>query len=104
MLIMLFQNFRELICYSLGKIPCLDKGRPQVIAALMDQMVRQAVIYGTLYCISCQKLFKFFINKGLWEIEESFKIIKSEFKARPVFVKTEDQFIWSCRVLLSHLL
>lgn len=30
------------------------------------------------------------IYKGLWEIEESFKIIKSEFKARPVYVKTED--------------
>lgn len=30
------------------------------------------------------------IYKGLWEIEESFKIIKSEFRARPVFVKTED--------------
>lgn len=28
------------------------------------------------------------IYKGLWEIEESFKIIKSEFGARPVFVKT----------------
>jgi hypothetical protein len=26
------------------------------------------------------------IYKGLWEIEESFKIIKSEFKARPVYV------------------
>ena len=30
------------------------------------------------------------IYKGLWEIEESFKIIKSEFKARPVFVKKPD--------------
>ena len=30
------------------------------------------------------------IYKGLWEIEESFKIIKSEFKTRPVYVKTED--------------
>lgn len=29
------------------------------------------------------------IYKGLWEIEESFKIIKSEFKTRPVFVSTE---------------
>lgn len=29
------------------------------------------------------------IYKGLWEIEESFRIIKSEFKARPVYVKTE---------------
>lgn len=30
------------------------------------------------------------IYKGLWEIEESFKIIKSEFKTRPVFVSKED--------------
>lgn len=29
------------------------------------------------------------IYKGLWEIEESFKIIKSEFRARPVFVSTD---------------
>lgn len=28
------------------------------------------------------------IYKGLWEIEESFKIIKSEFQTRPVFVST----------------
>lgn len=30
------------------------------------------------------------LYKGLWEIEESFKIIKSEFKTRPVFVSTEE--------------
>ena len=30
------------------------------------------------------------IYGGLWEIEESFKIIKSEFKARPVFVKKDE--------------
>lgn len=30
------------------------------------------------------------IYKGLWEIEESFKIIKSEFKARPIFVKKDE--------------
>jgi transposase len=30
------------------------------------------------------------IYKGLWEIEESFKIMKSEFKARPVYVKTDE--------------
>ena len=28
--------------------------------------------------------------RGLWEIEESFQIIKHEFKARPVFVKLKD--------------
>jgi len=32
------------------------------------------------------------IYKGLWEIEESFKIIKSEFKARPVYV-TKDEHV-----------
>lgn len=30
------------------------------------------------------------IYKGLWEIEDSFKIIKSEFKARPVYVKKDE--------------
>jgi hypothetical protein len=30
------------------------------------------------------------IYKGLWEIEESFKIIKSEFKARPIYVSDDD--------------
>jgi len=30
------------------------------------------------------------IYKGLWEIEESFRIIKSEFRARPVFLKLEE--------------
>lgn len=29
------------------------------------------------------------IYKGLWEIEESFKIIKSEFKARPIYVRKD---------------
>ena len=28
---------------------------------------------------------------GLWEIEESFQIMKHEFKARPVFVKFKDR-------------
>jgi transposase len=30
------------------------------------------------------------IYKGLWEIEESFKIIKSEFKTRPIYVKLDE--------------
>lgn len=31
------------------------------------------------------------INKGRWEIEESFRIMKSEFKARPVYLSREDR-------------
>jgi transposase len=30
------------------------------------------------------------IYKGLWEIEESFKIIKSEFRARPIYLRIEN--------------
>ena len=30
------------------------------------------------------------IYRGLWEIEESFKIIKSEFSARPIYLRTEN--------------
>jgi len=30
------------------------------------------------------------IYRGLWEIEESFKVIKSEFKARPVYLRLEN--------------
>ncbi len=31
------------------------------------------------------------INKQPWEIEENFRIMKSEFEARPVFVRREDR-------------
>jgi len=31
------------------------------------------------------------INKGRWEIEESFRVMKSDFDARPVFVSREDR-------------
>ena len=31
------------------------------------------------------------VNKGRWEIEESFRIMKSEFKARPVFLSRDDR-------------
>ena len=31
------------------------------------------------------------INKGRWEIEESFRIMKTEFSARPVYVSREDR-------------
>lgn len=30
------------------------------------------------------------IYRGLWQIEESFKIIKSEFRARPIYLRTEN--------------
>ena len=44
------------------------------------------------------------IYKGLWEIEESFKIIKSEFKTRPVFVSTEEHLQAHFLICFSTLL
>ena len=31
------------------------------------------------------------VNKRRWEIEESFRILKSEFKARPIYLKNDDR-------------
>lgn len=31
------------------------------------------------------------VNQGRWEIEESFRIMKSEFEARPVYLKRDDR-------------
>ena len=31
------------------------------------------------------------VNKRRWEIEESFRILKSEFKSRPVYLKNDDR-------------
>lgn len=33
------------------------------------------------------------INKGRWEIEESFRIMKTEFQARPVFLKKDNRIL-----------
>ena len=33
------------------------------------------------------------VSKGRWEIEESFRIMKSEFKARPVYLRLENRII-----------
>lgn len=33
------------------------------------------------------------INQGRWEIEESFRIMKSEFKARPVYLSRDDRIV-----------
>ena len=49
------------------------------------------------------------INKRRWEIEENFRIMKSEFEARPVFVRREDRIkahFLTCyiRLMVYHLL
>lgn len=46
--------------------------------------------YGTCTNLEAKPSEIIKINKGRWEIEECFRIMKSEFKARPVFLSTEN--------------
>ena len=65
------------------------------ILSLNEAKVQQEELYDGYYSIVTSEMRLSDseirgIYKGLWEIEESFRIIKSEFKARPVYVKTDD--------------
>ena len=44
------------------------------------------------------------INRRRWEIEENFRIIKTEFEARPVFVRREDSIKAHCLTCYISLL
>ena len=52
-------------------------------------------LYDGLYAVctnlenSVEDIIK--VNHNRWEIEESFKIMKTEFKSRPVFLSREDR-------------
>lgn len=66
-----------------------------LVLSLNEARIREEEKYDGYYSIvtSEKNLFDTEIRdiyKGLWEIEESFKIIKSEFKARPVYVKKDE--------------
>ena len=65
----------------------------QILSLNQDQIDKEAQ-YDGFYGISTnleipiEEIIK--INKGRWEIEETFRIMKTDFKARPVFVSTEE--------------
>lgn len=59
-----------------------------------EQRVEEERVYDGFYCIAtnlegpAQDIIK--VNKRRWEIEESFKILKSEFQSRPVYLTLEE--------------
>ena len=63
--------------------------------SLNTDRIEQEKIYDGLYSVctnledGVEEIIK--INKRRWEIEESFRIMKSEFKARPVFLSNKDR-------------
>lgn len=63
--------------------------------SLNQDKINEEAKYDGLYGVctnledSVEEIIK--INKGRWEIEESFRIMKSEFDARPVYLSREDR-------------
>ena len=62
---------------------------------LNQEKINDEALYDGLYAVctnledDASEIIK--INKKRWEIEESFRIMKSEFKARPVYLSREDR-------------
>lgn len=65
------------------------------VCSLNADKINQEEQYDGLYAVTTNledKVHKIIeINKRRWEIEESFRIMKTEFKARPVYLQREDR-------------
>ena len=65
------------------------------IYELDEERIREEAMYDGFYAVitnldgDVKEIIN--INKRRWEIEENFRIMKSEFEARPVFVRREDR-------------
>lgn len=81
----------------LSKISCTKDGEiaTQTIYGLNMEAVEKEAQYDGFYAV-CTNLSDdvsaiVAVNKRRWEIEECFRIMKSEFKARPVFVNRDER-------------
>lgn len=67
----------------------------QALYALDEERIREEAMYDGFYAIVTNleddpsEIIK--INKRRWEIEENFRIMKSDFEARPVYVQRDDR-------------
>lgn len=67
------------------------------ILSLNTNQIEKERIYDRFYGVctnledNAEKIIK--VNQRRWEIEESFRIMKSEFKARPVYLSRDDRII-----------
>ncbi|MDO5557828.1 MAG: IS1634 family transposase [Clostridia bacterium] len=67
------------------------------ILSLNTQQIEKEQIYDGFYGVctnledNAEEIIK--VNQRRWEIEESFRIMKSEFKARPVYLSRDDRII-----------
>ena len=68
---------------------------PNAKAYLNSQRILEEAQYDGYYCVTTSELDRkdheiMDLYKGLWKIEESFRITKSELKSRPVFLSTDE--------------
>lgn len=67
------------------------------LAYLNQQRIQDEASYDGFYCVAtnledpAEVILK--ANRQRWEIEESFRILKSEFKARPVYLSRDDRIM-----------
>ncbi|MGI6000408.1 MAG: IS1634 family transposase [Candidatus Merdisoma sp.] len=67
----------------------------QALYALDEERIREEAMYDGFYAVVTNleddpsEIIK--INKRRWEIEENFRIMKSDFEARPVYVQKDDR-------------
>lgn len=69
----------------------------ETILCMNQQAIENETLYDGLYAVcttledSVQEIIK--INHRRWEIEESFRIMKTDFKARPVYLKRDERIL-----------
>ena len=81
----------------ISKEHCTDEGEiaNKDIYSIDANLILQEELYDGFYAVctnledDASEIIK--INNRRWEIEESFRIMKSEFKARPVFLQRDDR-------------
>lgn len=65
------------------------------VVSLNEEVIKNEEMFDGFYAVcttledDISEIIK--VNKRRWEIEESFRILKSEFKARPVYLKNDDR-------------
>ena len=79
----------------IGKLAVTDSGEAAEIHNYLDtDKVEQEALYDGLYAVSTDLLDDpvgdiLHVSEGRWEIEECFRIMKTDFEARPVFLKND---------------
>lgn len=81
----------------ISKTACTPDGEvaDKEVYGIDSKLIEQESLYDGFYAVctnledNASAIIK--VNKRRWEIEESFRIIKSEFKARPVYLQRNDR-------------